>query len=105
MNKVEYKNFEIEIDSDTYSEEAVLSTSYWFAKDFIISVKSKDSNKTLNIESRNCNSFSKDNIDEILIRLTDEELRKRFRQQFKEIETLIVKKAFAVVEQEKQRES
>ena len=87
----------IDLDPNTYSVDAVLTTSYWYASRFVIQVVHSTPRLCISIRSQNLEPITQDIVDEILIRLTDEELRVRLRRQFAEMETLIVRTAFAPV--------
>jgi His-Xaa-Ser system protein HxsD len=85
----------LELDVGTYSADAILATSYWFAKNIIIKTVQSSPQIILSIRSRDSEPITQKTIDEILVRLTDEELRYRLRQRFAAIETSIVQAAFA----------
>lgn len=91
--------YEVELDPDVYSDEAVLSTAYWFSNKFII-LKTKTS---LKISLKDGNALGENEVNSILIRLADEELRIRLRKQFHEIEKVIIKKAFSSVDSDVQK--
>jgi His-Xaa-Ser system protein HxsD len=86
---------EIKLDPAAYSVGAVLSTSYWLAESFLITVQSHDPELVVRILSREGQVPTRDDVDQIMTRLTDEELRARFRSQFHDIEKIIVEKAFS----------
>lgn len=89
----------IDLDSAVYSPEAILATSYHYADRCVIMALSSDKSLKLSISSpRPGFLLSQNTIDEIVVRLTDEELRARLRKQFAQLETAVVSKAFAAVQ-------
>ena len=88
----------LELDSNSYSVDALLATSYWFANSLIIKIVQSSPRAIISIQSKEPEPITQDVINEILVRLTDEELRFRLRQQFSAIETSIVQAAFAPVQ-------
>lgn len=90
----------IDLDPAVYSPEAVLATSYHFADRCVIKALSSD--KALlrvSISSpRPGFLMSQSAIDEIFVRLTDDELRTRLRKQFAQLETAVVSKAFSAIQ-------
>ena len=89
----------IDLDPAVYSPEAVLATSYHFADRCVIKALGSDKTLRVSISSPRLGfPLSQSTIDEIVVRLTDEELRARLRKQFAQLETAVVSKAFAAVQ-------
>ena len=87
----------IELDPSVYSADAVLATAYWYANKCVITIIQSSPSFSISITPRADFIVSSVLLDDINVRLVQEELRVRLRKQFAQIETAIVQKAFAAV--------
>lgn len=89
----------ITFDSTVYSSDALLNTAYWCANQFQVDIKAGSPHNiySVTITPHKNNTLTQDFLDSFIAMVTHNEIRIRLRSNFKELETLIVRKAFSPI--------
>ena len=94
----EIKNEEIILDSNIFSLDSVLKSSYKLSAVLnFSSIEKRDNNIYILVSSKNDNLGMKDLIEEFKREVIDQEVRQKINKETKELKEQIVKRAFSSI--------